>query len=342
MITGDDISAPLPDLGWSAFFSEQIAPEEADLVPARVTSVHRARIRALSAEGPVEPVLPPQTWTSEFAVGDFVLLEPGTALVRRRLDRRSVVERRVSGSDIPQLAGANIDTLFIVTSCNADFNPARLERYLALANKAGTTPVILLTKADLTEDLPAFEEQARALQRGLDVVVIHPKSQAAIAALARWCIPGSTAAVVGSSGVGKSTLVNTLLGEAHAAPQETGSVREHDAKGRHTTTARSLHRMAGGGWILDSPGIRSLQISDVGDGLDTLFAEITELAPLCRFRACSHTHEPGCAVLAAVAAGEIDPRRLERWRKLSAENAGQAAAGAKRSGGAGPAHRRRR
>jgi ribosome biogenesis GTPase len=130
-------------------------------------------------------------------------------------------------------------------------------------------------------------------------------------------------ALVGSSGVGKSTLVNTLVGLGRRQPQQTGSVRQGDSKGRHTTTSRSLHAMAGGGWVIDTPGVRSLHLRDVGQGLDTLFAEITELAPACKFRDCSHDHEPGCAVLAAIAAGKLDPERLARWRKLQTESRGK-------------------
>jgi ribosome biogenesis GTPase len=131
---------------------------------------------------------------------------------------------------------------------------------------------------------------------------------------------GQTVALVGSSGVGKSTLVNTLAGAAQKIPQETGGVREGDAKGRHTTTLRSIHAIAGGGWAIDTPGMRTLQVSQTACGIDTLFAEITELAPLCKFRDCTHAHEPGCAVQAALAAGALDPERLSRWRKLSQEN----------------------
>jgi ribosome biogenesis GTPase / thiamine phosphate phosphatase len=260
--------------------------------------------------------LPPHTNTAEFAVGDWVLADPKTHELHRRLTRHTVLERHTEGGRAPQLAGANIDTLFIVTSCNADFNPARLERYLALANQAGTTPVIVLTKADTVDDPQEYEQQAKALQRGLAVVTLNARSKDAANALAPWCGLGQTVALVGSSGVGKSTLVNTLAG----SEQETGAIREADAKGRHTTTSRSLHAMAGGGWIIDTPGIRTLHVSELAYGIDTLFAEITELAPLCRFRDCTHEHEPGCAVQAAIAAGTLDPERLARWRKLQDEN----------------------
>jgi ribosome biogenesis GTPase len=331
----------LSDLGWSPFFAEQLTSKDVGLQPVRIARVHRSRLTAVSSTGPIEPLLPADVETGQFAVGDFVLVEPETLLVHRRLERRSVIERRVSGAKIPQLAGANIDTLFIVTSCNADFNPARLERYLALANQAGTEPVILLTKADLVGDPQSYQRQAGALQRGLDVVPINPKSSEAALSLARWCGRGQTVALVGSSGVGKSTLVNTLAGTTETT-QQTGTIRKQDAKGRHTTTARSLHAIAGGGWVIDTPGMRTLQVSDVAEGLDMLFAEITERAPLCRFRDCTHAHEPGCAVQAAVVAGIIEPERLDRWRKLLGENAGNERAETKRVGGSGGRRNTRR
>lgn len=309
----------LPDLGWSEFFAAQCTQDEADLVPARIATVHRARMSAVGAAGPVRLVLPVHTNTGDFAVGDWVLVEPDTLTLRRRLERRTVLARRTEGGKVPQLAAANVDTLLVVTSCNADFNPARLERYLALANQAGTAPVIVLTKADTTADPAAYRNQAAALQRDLPVVFVNPRA-GDVAALAPWCGPGLTVAVIGSSGVGKSTLVNALAGEDQESPQATGGIREHDAKGRHTTTSRSLHAVAGGGWVVDTPGMRTLHVSDSAQGIETLFAEITELEPLCRFRDCTHAHEPGCAVRAAVAEGKLDPERLDRWRKLHDEN----------------------
>lgn len=282
-------------------------------------------------------ILPPHANTGEFAVGDWVLTDPHTGALKRRLDRKTLLERRTAGDSAPQLAGANIDTLFIVTSCNADFSVARLERYLALTNDAGITPVILLTKADTADDPAVYERQAAALQTDLSVVTLNPKRPDAAAALAEWCGVCQTVAVVGSSGVGKSTLVNTLAGSAQELPQQTGGVRESDAKGRHTTTSRSLHAIAGGGWVIDTPGMRTLEVSDVAHGIGTLFSEITALAPLCKFRDCTHEHEPGCAVRAAVAAGTLDPDRLARWRKLSDESRG----GAQPSRAANPSRKRR-
>ena len=288
--------------------------------PRRIAAVHRARLTALSPSGLIKLTLPVHTNTGDFCVGDWVLADPLSEACIAVWRGGPCWSAGRKAARTPQLAAANVDTLFMVTSCNADFNVARLERYLALANQSGTSPVILLTKADTAADAQAYQREAEALQRGVPVVIVNPRSSDAAAALAEWCGVGQTVALVGSSGVGKSTLVNTLAGSAQEMPQETGSVRESDAKGRHTTTSRSIHAIAGGGWVIDTPGIRALQISGTAEGIDTLFAEITELAPLCKFRDCTHAHEPGCAVRAAVAAGALDPERLSRWRKLSQEN----------------------
>ncbi|MFN3275384.1 MAG: ribosome small subunit-dependent GTPase A [Paracoccus sp. (in: a-proteobacteria)] len=310
----------LQTLGWSAFFGDQLDPDETSLARMRIATVHRARLTAESVSGPVRLNLPIPANTADYAVGDWVLVDPATRMLVRRLDRRTLLQRRTEGGRVPQLIAANVDTLFIVTSCNDDLNPARLERYLALANEAGTTPVIILTKADQVADAAPFRDQAADLQRGLEVVTLNAKAPEAASALARWCMPGQTVALVGSSGVGKSSLLNTLSQKSAEEAQATGAIREADAKGRHTTTSRSLHAIAGGGWVIDTPGIRTLHVSEISAGLDLLFAEIAELAPACRFRDCTHAHEPGCAVRAAVAAGTLDPQRLERWRKLFDEN----------------------
>lgn len=304
--------------GWSGFFADQVTENETSFLPARIDGVHRGRLTALNAGRRIEIVLPARADTGEYAVGDWVLLDPATYQLHRRLERKSVLQRTGEGRRPTQLVAANIDTLFIVASCNADFNIARLERYLALANEAETNPVIVLTKRDTAEDGADFEAQAAALQRDLPVVAVDARSPAAVTALRPWCTPDATVALVGSSGVGKSTLVNALVGLGDR--QQTGGVRESDSKGRHVTTSRSLHPMLGGGWVIDTPGMRSLQVKDVTQGIDTLFAEITELAPACKFRNCTHDHEPGCAVRAAVAAGSVDPERLARWRKLQEEN----------------------
>lgn len=194
----------------------------------RIATVHRARLTAESTFGPVKLTLPAQANTADHAVGDWVLVEPGTRMLVRRLDRKTVLQRRTEGGRAPQLIAANVDTLFIVSSCNDDLNPARLERYLALANEAGTTPVIVLTKVDQVEDAGPWRDQAAGLQRGLEVVTLNAKAPEAAMALARWCAAGQTVALVGSSGVGKSSLLNTLAAKAPDEAQLTGSIREAD------------------------------------------------------------------------------------------------------------------
>jgi ribosome biogenesis GTPase / thiamine phosphate phosphatase len=319
-ISSDQPAVSLAALGWSAFYSEQLERGEAGLAPMRIATVHRDRVTAVSELGPGRLNLSAQSDTTDFAVGDWVLVVPETRMLVRRLNRRMLLQRKTEGRRPTQLIAANVDTLLIVTSCNDEFNPARLERYLALANEAGATPVIVLTKSDQTADAAPYLRQAEALQLGLEVVMLNAKTPEAALTLAPWCGPGQTVALVGSSGVGKSTLLNSLSKKSFEDAQSTGLIREADAKGRHTTTSRSFHAIAGGGWVIDTPGMRTLHVSDATAGLDILFAEIVDLASQCRFRDCTHDHEPGCAVQGAIADGTLEPARLGRWRKLTEEN----------------------
>jgi ribosome biogenesis GTPase len=286
--------------------------------PARITEVHRDRVNALSEIGPLELTLDPGITTAAVAVGDWVLCLPQQHRLTRVLDRQTELSRGTEyHTGEKQLIAANLDTLFITTSCNNDFNAARLERYLALAHDALITPVILITKADQTDDPESYADRAKALGRNLEVILLNAKGDDVTDVLAPWCGKGQTIALTGSSGVGKTTIANALTGGAAL----TQDIREDDARGRHTTTARSLHRMKAGGWLIDTPGMRGLGVAEVAYGIDATFPEISERAAMCKFRDCAHETEPGCAVQAAIAAGEIDPDRLRRFNKLKRENA---------------------
>ena len=307
----------LAALGWSPFEADQIGPEDQHLAPARISSVNRRNVAAFTATGPIRLVASPGVSSASFAVGDWVLCDLSAAHLVRRLDRRSLLQRGAEHkTGQRQLIAANLDTLFIVTSCNADFNVARLERYLALALDADIAPAILLTKADQTADAPDYIAQAQALG-DVPVLAINAKGADVADVLALWCGPGQTVALVGSSGVGKTTLANALTGRS----DDTQDIREDDARGRHTTTKRSLHVMPTGGWLIDTPGMRGLAVADVTAGIDATFPEISALTDACHFRDCKHEGEPGCAVQAAADAGMIDAERVRRYRKLRAEDA---------------------
>ena len=314
------MTSDLKTLGWTQHFTGQLSPDEFETqIPMRLAEVRRRDVVALSADlARHDLALTGEHVASEFAVGDFVLTDGDR--ITRRLDRRTLISRKSAGliSDT-QLIAANINTLFITTSCNADFNEARLERYLAIAIEAGIAPVIVITKADKPEDHSAedYQDRARALYRDADVLAINAKDPAHIAKLEPYCGTGQTVALVGSSGVGKSTIARGLTGEDLAV----GDIREDDAKGRHTTTARSMYRMHAGGWLVDTPGMRELALHDAAGGIDQLFADITDLAAGCKFSDCQHQSEPGCLVRTAIDAGELDQDRLERWRKLKDEDA---------------------
>lgn len=299
----------LNDLGWTP----DLESARGDGTPMRLTSLHKGRAETLSTLGPQQVYCPVDM---RLAVGDWVMATGDR--ITDLLPRSSLLQRRAAGSGTAtQLIAANVDVMFIVTSCNNDFNEARLERYLALSHSAGILPVVALTKADMADPAP-YVATAKTLSRDLDVVAVNAKSGAEV--LRPWC--GKTAVLLGSSGVGKSTLANALTGGSQAV----GDIREDDAKGRHTTTARNLIPIPGGGWLIDTPGVRELQLTDVGEGIDILFQDLADLAGNCRFRDCKHLSEPDCAVRAAIAAGAISAGRLERWRKLLSEDAGNSAA----------------
>lgn len=315
-------SAPAPTqtsrlqaLGWTPFFAQQIAAETlSETPPVRIVEVHRNGLHALGED--LDTLIPPGP---DATVGDWLLYDHEHPDRSQILDRRSLVKRKAPGTHRQvQLIAANIDTLFVVSSCNQDFNVARLERYIALAFDADLEPVILLTKQDLAEDAEIYVQKAQAISDRVVVIALDARGPDVAKALSDWCKPGQTVAFVGSSGVGKSTLANALSGEDTIA---TAAIREDDAKGRHTTTRRQLHLVPGGCLVLDTPGMRELQLADASAGIGALFADIEALSHSCRFRDCQHESEPDCAVLAALEAGEIDAPRLARWRKLMAEEA---------------------
>lgn len=305
----------LQSLGWRPFFSAQVA--DGDTFPARVLNVHRDRLEVAHEGGHGQIELSAGTVAMGITVGDWVMTDRERSKVTRRLDRAGLFQRRAAGTaGAIQLIAANVDTLFIVTSANRDFNVARIERYLAIAHDAGAYPAIVITKADTVDSTAEYVAAASSLSPGLLVEALDARSAADVEVLRPWCEEGRTVALLGSSGVGKSTLTNTLTGE-HL---ETQAVREDDQRGRHTTTARTMHRLPHGGWLIDTPGMRELQLVDVGDALDDVFAEVAALAGACRFSDCGHESEPGCAVQAAIADGTLDPERLRRYRKLQSED----------------------
>ena len=305
-------------LGWSPFFMSQLDIKELEtLTPARIGTVHRDRVLGFSEIGTLELTLDPGITTAAVGVGDWVLAAPEQHRLVRVLDRKTELSRGTEyHTGEKQLIAANLDTLFITSSCNNDFNPARLERYLALAHDAMITPVILLTKADQSDNPDRYIDQARKLGRDLEVVAINAKSDNVADRLGPWCGKGQTVALTGSSGVGKTTVANALTGGSAL----TQDIREDDARGRHTTTGRSLHQLPTGGWLIDTPGMRGLGVAEVAFGIDATFPEISELAAQCKFRDCDHDSEPGCMVQAAIKAGDIDPERLKRFKKLKREN----------------------
>ena len=309
------ITITLSQLGWQPFFQQQLCLIEwEECQPARVVELHRSRINLIAECGTfslaITPTMPALT------VGDWLLLD-NQGQFHRPLERLSIFSRKAAGSKISvQLIAANIDTLMVVVSLNKDFNLSRIERYLAMASEAGAEAVVVLTKADCCDDSAALVAEVQRLDPLLMVEAVNSQDASSVSVLDTWCKTGKTLAFLGSSGVGKSTLVNTLLGRQ---AQTTGGIREQDSKGRHTTTARTLHLLPSGGILLDTPGMRELQLADCESGVADTFSEILALSRQCKFADCQHQAEPGCAVQAAIAAGTLEERRLKNYHKLLRE-----------------------
>jgi ribosome biogenesis GTPase len=299
----------LPELGWNAHFAAQL---DQNMIPQRVTDIHKSFIGTIGADGPERLNMTLDLVEQGVTVGDWVLKDPETGQPVQVLERQTLLKRRNARTNMDdQLIAANVDTLFVVSSCNKDFNVARLERYFALAHQGGAEPVLILTKADLADNPTEYESEAMRSLPGVMVYALDALDPATPEKLAAYCGVGKTVALLGTSGVGKTTLTNALTG----LNQLTKDIRSSDARGRHTTTARSMHRMQAGGWLIDTPGMRALRLADAREGLEAVFADIEALAGQCRFNDCAHESEPGCAVRDAV-----EPDRLKRWRKLMIED----------------------
>src|SRR6266545_484185 len=323
----------LEDLGWTPQFAEVFAPYAAPgLEPARVSLEHTHIYRVLTANAEYLARVAGRlrhgaSGRADFpAVGDWVVLEPplssGEARVRAVLPRATRFSRRAAGNPTEeQVVAANVDVVFLVSGLDADYNPRRIERYLVTARDSGASPVIVLNKADLVDDPGAYVAEAQGLAAGVPVHAVSAKDPGSLAPIRAHLLRGRTAALLGMSGVGKSSIANALMGEEVLRTRE---VRESDSRGRHTTTGRQLVLLPSGGILIDTPGMRELQLWETGESVAGAFADIDALAEGCRFRDCRHGSEPGCAVTDAVAAGTLPGARLESFRKLQQEQAFQA------------------
>lgn len=295
------------------------------LKPARVVSQYKDLYRIVTEHGEGLGEVSGKfrheaSWLSEYpAVGDFVMvdredMQAGNAVIHKVLTRKSAFGRTAVGlTDQTQVVAANIDVVMICMSLNNDYNPSRLERYLSVAWISGATPVVVLTKSDLCEDLPGVLREISGVAIGVDIVPTSGFDGASADALLAYVGPGVTASFIGSSGVGKSTLINLLMGEER---MDTSAIGQDD-KGRHTTTRRELLLLPSGGIVIDTPGMRELGADSVD--LSKSFADIDELVARCRFGDCGHVSEPGCAVRAAIESSELEERRFENYRKLQKE-----------------------
>lgn len=322
------MSDDLRELGWDARWAEAFAAHAAEgLVPARIAIEFNYIFRGFSERGELKLQHAGRfkhraVNRSELAVvGDWVAVRPvegeATGTIEGVLPRRSKFSRKVAGEVTEeQVVAANIDTVFLVMGLDGDYNPRRLERYLLLAHESGAEPVVLLSKADLADDLPAALEEIHRIAAGVPVHAISVVTGQGLETVLGHLGPGRAGALLGSSGVGKSTLINALVGEARLPTRE---VRASDSRGRHTTRHRQLIVLPGRGLLIDTPGMRELQLWDVSQASRDTFDDIEVLAAGCRFGNCRHRDEPRCAVKQAVAEGRLDASRLASYVKLRAE-----------------------
>jgi ribosome biogenesis GTPase / thiamine phosphate phosphatase len=312
-----DLVLDLGTLGWSDELAESLEP---GCVPGRVVAAHRAAFDVACGGAVVRTRLPGRLAHFELldvAVGDWVGLRDG--LIRTVLPRRSALVRSAAGlTSQSQTLAANVDVAFVVTSFGPDLEPRRLERYLVTVWESGASPEIVLTKADRFDDVAEMVAEVEAVAVGVPVWVVSAVTGEGVAEVRARIGPGRTAVLVGSSGVGKSTLINRWLGDEVLATNET---RSDDDEGRHTTTRRELLPLPGGGIVIDTPGIRELQLWDAAasGALEEAFADVEELAATCRFHDCAHGVEPGCAVQEALRDGSLPRERYASWQKLQRE-----------------------
>ena len=293
-------------------------------IPARVTSVHKERYGIVCEHGDTFARLKTREYYLDGqafpTTGDYVMInyiDNGDSQILATLPRRTYFSRKdPDPARGEQAVAANFDYVFIMQSLNLDFNPKRLERYLTLAWQSGAIPVVVLTKADLTGDYGDYLVRIEQVAAGVDVRIVSARTGFGMDTLKEYLTPGNTIVFLGSSGVGKSSLVNALAGEE---VMTAGEIREDDSKGRHTTTHRQLLRLSGGVMIIDTPGMRELGMWGVTEGLEAAFSDVEQYLGKCRFRDCRHESEPGCAIRQAIAAGELDAARWESYRNLQSE-----------------------
>ncbi|MCL2080301.1 MAG: ribosome small subunit-dependent GTPase A [Oscillospiraceae bacterium] len=304
-------------------YIETEAPPDG-LLPARVTAIHRERFELITQGGQMPGKLKTSVYYGEKdetfpTVGDFVwvrAVEGGDGQIIKTLPRKSQFIRRDPNPNAGQQAvAANFDYVFIMTSLNRDFNPSRITRYLVLARQSGAIPVIILTKADLA-DSNAAVAAVQSIEGDVEIIPVSIVSSQGLDRLKAYLHPGKTVVFLGMSGVGKSSLLNTLMGQNVMAVK---AIREDDSRGRHTTTHRQLFMLPSGAMVIDTPGMRTLGMWDATEGVGETFADVEELMGGCRFSDCRHQSEPGCAVLEAIASGRITEKRLENYQKLRRE-----------------------